>query len=103
MLKRPSIFAQPVHPHLGSRGHWAAGRDSPQWVACAFLGTPKGAALVFPSQKLEPGIETWIPEKSPRLQPSVLCPQSTNTVFSVWHSTGENSLGPALKQSQPSG
>lgn len=35
----------------------------PQWAAHAFLGIPKGTALVFPSQKPEPGIETGIPEK----------------------------------------
>lgn len=50
----------------------------PQWEAHAFLGIPKGAALVFPSQKPEPGIETGYLKKSPRLQLSVVCPRSTN-------------------------
>lgn len=74
VLESPRTFAQLLTPISGVE---EAG-TLPNWVAGAFLGIPKGTALVFPSQKPEPGIETRAPEKVTQTQPSVVCPQSTN-------------------------
>lgn len=65
-----------------------------QWAAQAFIGIPKGAALVSPSQKPEPKIETGIPEKV--TQTSAQCGLSMVNKYlqRVRHSTeNENHTG----------
>ena len=50
-------------PILGVKDSRLLAGTLPHWAAHVFLGVPKGAALVFPPQKPEPGIEMGTPEK----------------------------------------
>lgn len=61
--KAPGCLVDLLKPILGVHDPRLLAGTLPHCATHVFLGVPKGAALVFPPQKPEPGIEMGIPEK----------------------------------------
>lgn len=87
-LKAPGALLNLFIPILGVEDARLLAGTLPQWAAHAFLGILKGTALVFPSQKPEPGIETGVPEKVTRTSAQCGLSVVNRYLQSIKHSAG---------------